>query len=107
MARDLNALHASLMTFPMKSRKSLSKLKIKKPKEQRWPGRPARGLNTLHGVKVFGVREERLTSAPHSTDRTILRLDLGRQFSQFPKSAFLSKPCLIFSLSQMTDSLGT
>lgn len=32
------------------------------------------------------------------TGRTILRLEVGRQFSQSPNSAFLSKPCLFFSI---------
>lgn len=87
-------LSSSLRFTVIKSMEMFPMLKMKKSTEQRWPGRK-------HSTQLLFGKQVKKDSAQHHavpTDRTILRLEVGRQFSQFPTSAFLSKLCLFFSI---------
>lgn len=92
------------MSFPIKSRgegQVFPKLKMKKTTEQRWcvcEGVCVCGwvLNTLHADKLFGEKSGKKDSIQQDT---VPRLEMGKEFSQCPSSAFLLKPCLVFSLS--------
>lgn len=87
-------LSSSLRFTIIKSKEMFPILKMKKSTEQRWPG-------LEHSAQLLFGKQVKKDSAQHHTvhtDRTILRLEVGRQFSQSPNSTFLSKLCLFFSI---------